>query len=298
MNGVIFNIQRFCVDDGPGIRTTVFLKGCPLHCAWCHNPESQQLRPQLLYSPEKCIGCGACAVCPKGLHEFSDGAHLFHREDCIDCGVCAEHCYTEALEYCGHTASVGEVLQTVLSDRQFYESSGGGLTISGGEPLLQSEFTLALASEAKAQSIHVCMETSGFCETEPLLKLAPFIDTFLYDFKCWDDDLHKQFVGVSNRLILKNLHILSERGSDIILRCPIIPDVNLCQAHFDSIAQTALENPSVRQIDLLPYHPLGISKYRRLGKPSPYDRTEFLEKSALASYADDLKKKTNLPVNL
>ncbi len=298
MNGVIFNIQRFCVDDGPGIRTTVFLKGCPLHCVWCHNPESQKPHPQLLYSPEKCIGCGACtADCPNGLHRFSEGSHIFDRDKCTNCGACAAHCYAEALEYCGKTASVGEDMQTVLSDKAFY-GTDGGLTLSGGEPLMQPDFSLALASEAKAQGIHVCMETSGFCETETLKKIAPFIDTFLFDFKLWDEELHRSYIGVSNRLILQNLKYLSQQGSDIILRCPIIPDVNLCQAHFDAIAQTALENPAIRQIDLLPYHPLGISKYRRLGKPSPYDRSEFLDKSALIPYAEDLKKKTKLPVNL
>lgn len=299
MNGNIFHIQRFCVDDGPGIRTAVFLKGCPLHCAWCHNPESQKVAPQLLYSPEHCIGCGACVQsCPHGAHRIENGIHLFDRKNCTDCGICAGHCYTEALEYCGESVSVEDVIKTVERDREFYIGSGGGMTVSGGEPLLQPDFSAALAKAARAAGIHVCMETSGYCEADVLSDIAPLIDLFLFDFKLWDDELHKKYVGVSNRRILDNLRMLGYCGATVILRCPIIPKINLCDAHFDAIARIATENRAIREIHLLPYHPLGISKNIRLGEQAPYQNPEFLERSVLEPYAQRLRKQTGLPVKL
>lgn len=299
MDGNIFNILRFCVDDGPGIRTSVFLKGCPLRCAWCHNPESQKTTPQILYSPKHCISCGACvSECPNHLHQIENGIHLFFRESCTACGVCAEHCYADALTCCGKTASIEEVMMTVTKDLEFYQNSGGGLTITGGEPFFQSGFSIALAKAAKKAGIHVCMETSGFCETADLLEIAPLIDLFLYDYKIWDENLHKKYTGVSNRLILKNLQALSASGAEAVLRCPIIPDINLCDDHFDSIVRVAAENRAVKEIHLLPYHPLGISKNHCLGSEAPYQNPEFLDKSVLIPYAEYLRNKTGLPVKL
>lgn len=299
MDGNIFNILRFCIDDGPGIRTSVFLKGCPLRCAWCHNPESQKASPQLLYSPEHCICCGACVPeCPNHLHQIENGVHLFFRENCTDCGACTAHCYADALTYCGKTASVKEVMMTVEKDIEYYRESGGGLTITGGEPLFQPAFSMALAKAAKKAGIHVCMETAGFCKTATLLEIAPFVNLFLYDYKLWDTDLHKKYTGVSNRLILKNLQALSTLGAAAVLRCPIIPNVNLCDAHFDSIVHVAVENRAVKEIHLLPYHPLGISKSLCLGSEAPYQNSTFLDKSVLIPYAEYLRNKTGLPVKL
>ena len=294
--GTIFNIQRFCVDDGPGIRTSVFLKGCPLRCAWCHNPESQNAAPQLLFSPERCIGCGACVTdCPKGLHRLENGSRHFDRSGCENCGRCAVRCYAGALEYCGRTVTVDEVMETVLRDASFYQN-GGGMTITGGEPLAQPSFCTALAAAAKNEGIHVCVETSGFGGTETLLALAPYVDVFYFDFKVWDDALHQKYVGVSNRPILHNLHALSAIGADIVLRCPIIPKINLCREHFDAIARTAKDNAAVKQIELLAYHPLGISKSARLGRTAAYANREFLGKDALEPYAVLLREKTGLNV--
>lgn len=297
VEGVVFNLQRFCVDDGPGIRTTVFLKGCPLRCAWCHNPESNAAVPQLLFSPDKCIGCGACVSgCPHGLHGITPRGHVFRREGCVGCGACAAVCYADALELCGRTVTVEEVLGAVMEDREFYQNSGGGMTISGGEPLAQHRFTAALARAARAQGIHVCVETSGYGSQEALEAVAACTDLFLFDFKIADEAQHIRYTGVSNRPILENLERLSELGANVVLRCPIIPDVNFTDAHFAAIAALAERMPHVCQVDLLPYHPLGLSKAGRLGAAMPYDRDSSLVRGELARYAEWLQERIPIPV--
>lgn len=299
IKGTIFNIQRFCTQDGPGIRTTVFMKGCPLRCAWCHNPESHRVAPELLFSPEKCIGCGDCATaCTVGCHRMLDGLHRFDRSACAGCGKCAESCCTGALELCGRTATVDEVLGTVVRDAAFYKNTGGGMTLSGGEPLAQGEFTLALAKEAKARGLHVCIETCGHGKPELVRALAEYIDIFLLDCKLTDLELHKQYTGVDNRLILENLALLDELGAHIVLRCPILPDINLTDAHFDGLAALAKRFASIQQFDLEPYHPLGISKSERLGRAAAYANTDLMDKKLLEPYAALLRERTGLPVNI
>lgn len=246
MKGMIFNIQKFCTSDGPGIRTTVFLKGCPLSCVWCHNPESQSPRRELLVYPHKCVGCGRCAGVTAETEDFT--------------------CYHSAKELCGREASVDEVLDEVMKDQPFYETSGGGMTLSGGEPLYQAEFAEALLSEAKKRGLHTAVETAGFLKTDTLLRLAEHIDLFLFDYKETDPVRHKEYTGVDNRLILENLRTLGKAGKPIILRCPIIPGYNDREEHYKGIAAMANELATVKEINIEPYHSLGDGKYAAEGR--------------------------------
>lgn len=291
--GTIFNIQRFSTSDGPGIRTVVFLKGCPLRCAWCHNPESHSAKAEIFYKQDACIRCGACAaVFQKGCHEIAEGLHLYHRENCSGCGQCAEVCCANALELCGEEKTAEEILEILLRDKPFYEESGGGVTLSGGEPLMQYDFTLALLKLAKGQGLRTAVETSGF-STRDLAELCQYVDLWLYDVKLFSEEEHRRYTGVSNRTILENLRFLDRMGARIILRCPIIPGINLTDGHFDRLATLANSLTGVTAVHLEPYHPLGQAKAARLGKNQSYENDSFLESSALEPYADGLRAKTN-----
>ncbi len=284
MTGTIFNIQHFCLQDGPGIRTTVFFKCCPLRCAWCHNPESYRAKPELMTDASRCIGCGACrAVCE-------------HQADhCIQCGKCAAVCVSGARELCGKTASVEEIIEQLERQRIFY-GENGGLTLSGGEPTAQPDFAIALAKEAKARSIGVCVETCGYCEFTVLETLSQFTDLFLYDFKLMDEALHKQYTGVSNRRILDNLRRLDTLGKPIILRCPMIPGVNVNETHLKAVAQLAGELQHVREIQLEPYHPLGLSKAARLGLQPAYTEEKLLDPKLLADLVSRIHSDTKITI--
>ncbi len=297
MIGTVFNIQKFSINDGPGIRTTVFLKGCPLHCLWCHNPESHKIVPELFYNEGKCIGCRECArACPHGCHAFVDGKHRFDRSRCIQCGKCADICPTAALEMVGERRSVEEVISEVLKDRVFYETSGGGMTISGGEPMLQFDFTLALLRAAKEQGLHTCMETCGYTDTDKLRAVAPFVDLFLYDYKETDPARHKKYTGVSNRRILKNLRLLNDMGCNIVLRCPIIPTLNDRDDHFSGIAALANRLPHVSEINIEPYHPLGSGKAAMLGREYALPELTFPAEETVQDWIARVAKMTNVPV--
>lgn len=274
MNGTIFNIQKFCTNDGPGIRTTVFFKGCPLHCAWCHNPESHSVSCEMLFDAEKCTGCGKCVtVCKNNAHTFENGLHIYNRNKCDKCGNCADTCYQNALEEAGKSVSPDEVLDDVLKDKVFYDNSGGGITLSGGEPLLQFDFAYELLKKAKEKGLNTCIETCGFVDCEKILKAAKYIDTFLFDWKITDDELHKKYTGVSNSMIKYNLYAIDNAGSKIILRCPIIPDVNDNSGHFSGIADLANSLNNTLGIEIEPYHPLGNSKYGKLDKATKVFKT-------------------------
>jgi pyruvate formate lyase activating enzyme len=264
--GRIFEVQRFCIHDGPGIRTTVFLKGCPLRCQWCHNPEGASVERHLSFIAERCIGCGYCfRVCPRGAHRMMDGRHELDRAVCEACGSCTEECYAGALEMVGRDATAGEVIDEVLRDRPFYETSGGGMTLSGGEPLFQIDFTEALLRLAKASGLGCVIETCGYADFQSFERVLPLTDLFFYDIKEMTPARHLEFTGVSNARILDNLRALHEAGARIRLRCPIIPGYNDRDDHFDALAALARQLPGIDGVELMPYHPLGESKVVRFG---------------------------------
>lgn len=295
---MVFDIQKFSIHDGPGIRTTVFLKGCPLRCLWCHNPESQESAPEISLIRSKCIGCGHCfEACPLNNHVMDAGGERgFKRARCLRCGICAEKCYARAIERIGREMSVEEVIADVEKDRAFYETSGGGMTVSGGEPLFQFDFTFALLQEAKRRKLHTCIETCGFTPFEHLEKLMPLVDLFLYDYKETDPVRHREYTGVPREGIVENLLRLDRRGARTILRCPIIPGLNARDDHFAGIAALANRLDNVGAVHLMPYHPLGKSKNERLGKTASMDEAAFPEAGMMDAVVAKVAAATRIPV--
>lgn len=287
----VFNIQRFSLFDGPGVRTVVFLKGCPLNCVWCHNPEGLSAEPQIMYNADRCIGCGACVeVCDKNCHRAKDGHYIFDRTNCISCGECAKVCFSLALTVQGADMTVDEVMDIVMRDVAVYHDSGGGLTLSGGEPLMHGRFSVELMEVAKKQEIHTCVETSGFGDSEILREIALYTDVFLFDYKITGDEEHRKYCGVSQQPILHNLSLLNSLGKTVILRCPLIPNINGTQMHLEGIAKVALLNSeSVSEIHIEPYHRLGISKAGQLGMTPAYE-TEVPDKEYVRDFANRLQK--------
>lgn len=269
--GTIFDLQRTSLHDGPGIRTAVFLKGCPLRCQWCHNPESQSRGREISFRAEACVQCGECVnTCEHGAHSISqDAVHIYDRSICQKCGQCAQACLYDALKVTGKEVSIEEVMAEVRKDISFYQKSGGGLTITGGEPMLQLEFTLELLKAAKTENIHTCIETCGWASQRAYKSVLPYVDLFLFDYKATDPETHRRLMGVSNKLILANLEFLYERGANIQLRCPLIAGVNDTPDHLAGIAAIDQRFPNLKGIDLLPYHNIGNSKYERYGLINP-----------------------------
>jgi pyruvate formate lyase activating enzyme len=267
MQGIITEIQRFSVHDGPGIRTTVFLKGCNLRCFWCHNPETHRVERELQLQLSRCIGCGACfVVCETGAHRMADGERVFDRERCLACGRCAAECYAEALVLAGREVSVADVMAEVLADRPFYENSGGGVTLSGGEPLLQPAFCAALLAACRAEGVHTAIETAANVPWERIEALLPLIDLVMMDLKTLDDTVHRASTGVSNRRILANARRLGATDKPLTVRTPIIPGVNDTPEAIRAIARLAAELPNLVGYELLPFHPMAAAKYDSLGR--------------------------------
>ena len=267
MRGRIFDIKRFSLHDGPGIRTVVFMKGCPLRCAWCHNPESQSGSWELFFFPEKCLGCGACArVCPNGAHRMEDGRHVLDRALCTRCFACAAECGAGALRQVGREVEVDEVMREVLADKDCYERSGGGLTVSGGEPLAQPEFVLDLLKEAKKNGIRTAVDTSGYAEVEVLEKFLGVAELFLYDIKETDAARHLEYTGVPLEPILRNLRFLDDRGAELIVRAPLIPGYNDRPEHRAAVEELTKNLKHVREVEFLAPDRFGEEKLRWLGR--------------------------------
>ena len=265
--GWVFNIQRYSIQDGPGIRTTVFLQGCPLKCLWCDNPESQSARPQLFYFDSQCTKCYRCIeICPNKANTIkSDGSIQIDRSSCVVCGKCVEACSSEARIVSGKRMSADEALEEVSSDALFYRNSGGGMTLSGGESLYQPEFAVELLKGAQMMGIHTALDTSGFASWSVLEEALRYTDLVLYDIKHMDNVKHMVLTGVENRLILENAENIGRMGKEIIIRVPLIPAVNDSEENINALGRFAA-GIGLQRIDLLPYHQLGLRKYHYLGK--------------------------------
>lgn len=268
MTGSVFNIQRFSTHDGPGIRTTVFLKGCPLRCFWCQNPESQIIRPVLLVKQDACIGCGRCVeMCPAGACVMVDGKILVDRKKCTICGKCADLCLNSARSVAGYEITPEDVMQIVLRDRAMYRNSGGGMTLSGGEVTAQWQFSLELLRLAKQECLHTAIETCGYCRWDILEQLLEYTDYVMYDIKCVDSERHKYGTGIGNELILENAKKVAQT-KEVLFRMPLIPGYNDMVEYVAAFARFVREETGLgsSHIELLQYNNLGEEKFNRLGR--------------------------------
>lgn len=267
-SGLIFDIKRFAVHDGPGIRTTVFLKGCPLQCWWCHNPEGISCASEVMFFAYKCIECRTCAgICPTGAVTFENGMHHIDRQKCTACGICSEACPTGALKLVGRMITVEELMQELEKDILLYDNSGGGVTFSGGEPLSQHRFLKEALKECKKRFLHTVLDTSGYAPAEVFSSVLDYVDVFLFDLKLAGDEEHRKYIGVSNVQIKENLRMLADtgRGGDVILRFPVIPGITDTERNIEGLLEFVASLKDIRRIDLLPFHDVS-EKYCRLGR--------------------------------
>ena len=282
MTGLVFNIQRYSIHDGPGIRTTVFMKGCPLSCTWCHNPEGLLPEPELLIVPDRCTGCGACLeACPNPTVAGPDGRERTDREACTSCGRCVEVCVAGARRLVGDRVSVNEVVSEIERDLPFYEETGGGATFSGGEPLAQPDFLLACLRECRERRIATAVDTSGAAERELILEVAGATDLFLYDLKLIDEELHEKHTGASLAPLIENLRAIDDAGAPVVIRFPLVPGVTDERSNIEALGKLVESLENARAVHVLPFHRTASDKYTRLDRaweheglePAAADRT-------------------------
>lgn len=272
---MLFNIQKCSVHDGCGLRTLVFFKGCPLRCLWCANPESQSFKPQIMESPAKCIGCGACIrTCPEGAITMSPEGYTIDRGKCTSCFRCADRCYAEAKYVMGKEYTIDELLKEIKKDKLFYDQKGGGVTFSGGEPLCQPEYLTEITRACHRSGIHVMLESCAMGEFSAFKSALPYIDAMFVDIKHIDTKIHKQLTGSGNEIILKNIAAISDFGIPLTVRTPIIPGLNDSIENIRGIARFIKTLKTVKEYELLPYHKLGVNKYRALGRAYQLDEIQ------------------------
>ena len=281
LSGIIFDIQRYSIHDGPGIRTTVFLKGCPLSCFWCQNPESQAIRPEILFDKNRCTSCSQCIIiCPSGANKLTSEGTRIDRNKCIGCGKCVESCPNEARKLTGRHTTVDEIIDELLRDRDFYENSGGGITLSGGEPALQSEFALQLLQRCKEEGLHTTLDTCGYVPWQTMQKLLEYTDLVLYDIKCLNTKKHSKATGKPNDLIIANARRMA-KYKETWVRIPLVPGFNDSTEDIMAIVRFVKKELGLVKIDLHPYNKLGEGKYNRLDKTGVFlepQSEEYIEK--------------------
>ncbi len=291
-NSLIFDIKRYAINDGPGIRVVIFFKGCNLHCAWCHNPESISSKVEKMYAPVKCIKCGTCVeACPEKAITLTPDGIITDADLCKACGKCAEVCPTKAIEMSGKAMTVPEIMEIIEKERIFFDQSGGGVTFSGGEPLIHSDMLIKLLDECRKRSIHTAIDTAGNVSTENILEVAKRTDLFLYDLKMMDSDLHKQWINSGNERILQNLKAISETGAHVIIRIPLIGGVNDTIQNIGQTAKFIAELAGEKkEVNLLPYHSIAENKYKKLGKSADFEKLsepgENVLNQAISTFAE------------
>ena len=293
--GMIFDIKRYAINDGPGIRTAVFFKGCPLACWWCHNPESQSIQPQLIFRVNRCKSSKECLeICPQDAITWKNGS-VTDWVKCDDCGRCADVCYAGARELVGRQVTANELVEEIKRDIPFYDQSCGGVTFTGGEPLYQKEFLVDTLLICKENNIHTAVDTCGHSSWENMKSILPLVDLFLYDLKLMDANKHIQYTGVTNRLILANLQKLSETGAHIIVRIPLIPGINDDDENLDLCAALLSKLTSLDGVAVMPYHDIGVGKYLALGMTNKLGDTKSPTKGQV-DHVEELFSKYHLPV--
>jgi pyruvate formate lyase activating enzyme len=289
----VMEVERFAIHDGPGIRTVVFLQGCPLRCPWCANPESQIIKKQLMYKENKCVkGCNICIEkCPKNAIRFIGDKLVFNRSLCGDCQLCGDECPHGAIVFSGVNKSIEDIMTEVMRDKDYYEYSEGGITVSGGEPFVQYEGFLGLLKESKRQGLHTAVETTGNVDMANLIEAEPYIDLFLFDMKHVDNNKLKEVTNGDFDIIIRSLEYISSKNSEkIIIRVPVIPSFNYDDDTIEEIFRIAQKN-KIREVHLLPYHTLGKNKYEQIGKKYELTNIKMLNKSELSKYVDIGNKK-------
>lgn len=295
---MIYKIQRFSLHDGPGIRTIVFFKGCPLSCLWCCNPESQYSGPDLMYQRQLCIACKNCVeVCPSGALSVVDNSILIDRDKCDLCGVCSDQCPTDALQMLGLSLSTDEIMEIVKRDKEYFETSGGGVTLSGGEPFNQAEATLALLEACRNIGLHTAIETCGLVQRDVLQKSIKLVDLYLYDIKTLIAEDHYKGTGVGNEIIIENLKYLIRSNVNLILRLPLIPTFNMSEKNYHALV-SLIVNEGIKKIDFMPFHRLGQSKYDALYRDYYYGKLLPIKEGKLLKFAQRLRRDTRADVQI